>query len=142
MKNCHGCKKFRSLPYHSQKPGPLSRDRIEKCFQFDFNKHRLGESNLLQNQKKSELKACILLFSCSVTRAVHIELVPSLNTAEFIKSFKRLISRRDKRKKNYSDNTKTFIKAGEKWLPNINKDQMQFLSMKRIMCHCIYVQHS
>ena len=26
IRNCYGCKKFRSLPYHSPKPGPLSKD--------------------------------------------------------------------------------------------------------------------
>ena len=27
IRNCYGCKKFSSLPYHSSKPGPLSKDR-------------------------------------------------------------------------------------------------------------------
>ena len=64
----------------------------------------------------------ILLFSCCVTRAVRIELVSNLTTIEFIKSFKRLISKRDKPKIVYSDNVKT-VKVGAKWLANINKDQ-------------------
>ena len=63
----------------------------------------------------------ILLFSCCVTRAVRIELVSNLTTTEFIKSFKRLISKRDKPKTVYSDNVKT-VKVGAKWLANINKD--------------------
>ena len=29
-----GCK-LRSLPYHSPKPGPLPKDRTEKCFPFE-----------------------------------------------------------------------------------------------------------
>ena len=44
-------------------------------------------------RKKSELKPFTLLFSCNITKAAHIELVPNLTTAESIKSFKRLISR-------------------------------------------------
>ena len=75
-----------------------------------------------KTKKKSELKAYILLFSCSVTRAVHIELVSNLTTTEFIKSFKRLISRRGKPKIVYSDNAKTF-KPVAKWLANINRNQ-------------------
>ena len=76
----------------------------------------------------------ILLLSSSVTRAAHIELVPNLTTTEFIKSFKRLISRRGKPKIVYCDNTKTF-KAGAKWLANINKDQklQHFLSRETII---------
>ena len=70
---------------------------------------------------KSLLKAYILLFSCSVTRAVHIELASNLTTPEFIKSFRRLILRRGKHKIVYSNNAKTF-KAGTKWLANITRD--------------------
>ena len=87
-----------------------------------------------KTKKKNELKAYILLFSCSVTRAVHIELVSNLTTTKFIKSFKRLISRRGKPKIVYSDNAKTF-KAGAKWLANINRDQKlhDFLSSDKIL---------
>ena len=35
IRNCYGCKKFRSLPYHSPEPGPLPRDRTERCFPFE-----------------------------------------------------------------------------------------------------------
>ena len=65
-----------------------------------------------------KLKAYILLFSCIVTRAVHIELEYNLTITEFIKSFIRLISRRGKPKVLYSDNAKTF-KGGIKWLAKI-----------------------
>ena len=60
---------------------------------------------------------------------MHIELVSSLTTAEFIKS-----SRRGKPKIVYSDNAKT-LKAGVKWLANINRDQKirDFLSNETIL---------
>ena len=87
-----------------------------------------------KTKKKNELKAYILLFSCSVTRAVHVELVSNFTTAEFIKSFKRLISRRGKPKIIYSVNGK-FFKAGAKWLANINRDKKlhDFLSSEKIL---------
>ena len=56
-----------------------------------------------------------------VTTAVRIELVSSLTTTEIIKSFKRLISSRDKPEIVYFDNDKTF-NVGAKWLANIIKD--------------------
>ena len=62
--------------------------------------------------KRSKLKAYILLFSCSVTRAVQIELVSNLTTTECIKGFMRLISR-GKPKINYSDKAKNFQRRGE-----------------------------
>ena len=65
---------------------------------------------------------------------MHIELVSNLTTTEFIKSFKRLISRRGKPKIVYSDNAKTF-KARTKWLANINRNQKlhDFLSSETIL---------
>ena len=85
IRNCYGCKKFRSLPYHSPKPGPLPKYRTEKCFPFEVISTDYAGPVYYKSKKKSELK--ILLFSCSVTRDAHIELVSNLITAEFIKSF-------------------------------------------------------
>ena len=87
-----------------------------------------------KTKKKSELTGYILLFSCSVTRTVRIEVESNLTTTEFIKSFKRLISKRDKPKIVCSDNAKT-SKAGAKWLANINKDKKlhDFLSSETII---------
>ena len=102
--------KFRSLQYHSLKLGPLPKGT-------DY-----ADPIYYKSKKKTELIAYILRFSCSVTRAAHIELVSTLTTADLIKGLKRLILRRGKAKIVYSDNAKTF-KAGTKWLANINKDQ-------------------
>ena len=35
VRNCYGCKIFKSLPHHSPKPGPLPKDRTEMCFPFE-----------------------------------------------------------------------------------------------------------
>ena len=94
IRNCYGCKKFRSLPYHPPKPGPLPKDRTEKCFPFEVIGTDYAGPIYYKTKKKSELKAYILLFSCSVTIAVHIELVSNLTTTEFMKGFKRPILRR------------------------------------------------
>ena len=85
IRNCYGCKKFRSLPNHSPKPGPLPKYRTEKCFPFEVISTDYAGPVYYKSKKKSELK--ILLFSCSVTRDAHTELVSNLITAEFIKSF-------------------------------------------------------
>ena len=58
----------------------------------------------------------------------------NLSTTEFIKSFKRLISRRRKPNIIYSDNAKAF-KSGAKWLKNINRDKQlhDFLIKEKII---------
>ena len=131
IRNCYGCKNFKSLSCYSPKPGLPPKDRTEKCFPFEVIGADYAGPIYYKTKKKSELRACILLFSCSVNKAVHIELVSNLTNIEFIKSFKRLISRRGKPKTVYPDNAKTF-KAVEKWPANINRDQElhDFLNME------------
>ena len=71
-----------------------------------------------------EGKAYILLFACSLTRAIHLELLPNQTTEEFIKSLKRFIARRGRPRKIYSDNGKTFT-AAAKWLGKVMKAELE-----------------
>ncbi|KAL0860231.1 hypothetical protein ABMA27_010538 [Loxostege sticticalis] len=53
-------------------------------------------------------KCYIAVFVCSTTKAVHLQLVSSLETNNFLAAFKRFISRRGKPKEMLSDNGTTF----------------------------------
>lgn len=57
------------------------------------------------------VKAYICLFVCLATKALHIELVTDLSTANFLQAFKRFISRRGVVTTIYSDNGTNFIGA-------------------------------
>ena len=83
------------------------------------------------SKNKAISKSYILLFSCSVSRAIHLELVPNLTTQVFIKSMKSLTGRRGSPKIVYSD---SLFQAGAKWLTRINKDEKfhSFLSNESI----------
>lgn len=50
----------------------------------------------------------IVLFTCSVTRAVHLELVSDMSSAAFLLAFRRFIARRGLPRTIYSDNALTF----------------------------------
>ena len=120
------------MPYPSPKPGPLPKERTQECHPFEvIGEDYAGPIYYVKNKAIS--KSYILLFSCSVSRAIHLELVRNLTTQEFIKSIKRLIARRGSPKIIYSDNAKTF-QAGAKWLIKINKDEKfhNFLSNENI----------
>ena len=62
------------------------------------------------------------MYSCSLTRAVHLDLVKSLTTQEFILSLKRLIARRGRPEIIYSDKAATF-KAAARWIQQVRKDE-------------------
>lgn len=52
-----------------------------------------------------------MLFTCAVTRAVHLELVHDMTTASFLLAFRRFVSRRGLCRVVYSDNALTFKRA-------------------------------
>ena len=71
---------------------------------------------------KTEGKAYLALCACSLTRGLLLEVLPNLATSEFLRSLKRLIARRGRPGKIYSDNGKTFVGA-EKWLKQVMCDE-------------------
>jgi len=56
-------------------------------------------------------KVWICLYTCCVTRAVHLEVVPNMTTEAFLRSFKRFAARRGFPNRVLSDNGKTFKAA-------------------------------
>ncbi|XP_055326358.1 uncharacterized protein LOC129580173, partial [Sitodiplosis mosellana] len=97
------------------------------------------------NVKTSELrnapftKGYVALFICFATKAIHLELVTSLTTADFILAFDNFISRRGIPTEFHSDNATTFIGASkeikemhDQWF-NQNKKLNKILAEKRIV---------
>ena len=122
LKKCWGCKRFRAVPVHGPPQVPLPRERTEGDTPFNvIGVDFAGPVKYLEKPKK-EKKAYVALYSCSLIRGVFLELLPSLETGEFIKSLKRLIARRGRPSKVYSDNGKTFV-AAAKWLNKVRKDE-------------------
>jgi hypothetical protein len=60
--------------------------------------------------KRALLKSYIAIFVCFTTKAIHIELVTELTTAEFL-ALRRFIARRGLPQNIYSDNATNFVGA-------------------------------
>ena len=63
---------------------------------------------LYANTSQDQDKVYICLFSCGVTRAVHLELTVDLTANSFLQAFRRFASRQGLPTKMISDNAKTF----------------------------------
>ncbi|GBN43714.1 hypothetical protein AVEN_78783-1 [Araneus ventricosus] len=61
--------------------------------------------------KNSDNKNYIVLFTCIVIRAVHLELVDNLTTETFLLALRRFITRRGLCSDMWSDNARTFKKS-------------------------------
>ena len=66
-------------------------------------------------------KSYVALFTCALTRAVHLGLCKGLTAPEFQFTLKEFVTRRDQPDLIISDNASTF-EATEKWLKTLKKD--------------------
>ena len=121
INHCYGCKNFHATRFNPP-PGNLPLDRTEGSYAFQVVGVDYAEPTVYKDFKKLEGKAYILLFACSLTRAVHLELLTDQTTEGFTKCLKRFIARRGRPTKIYSDNGKSFA-AASKWLRRIMKDE-------------------
>ncbi|GFT48824.1 integrase catalytic domain-containing protein [Trichonephila clavipes] len=78
---------------------------------------------------KENKKCWIVLFTCVIYRAVHLELITSLSTDSFILAFRRFIARRGRPTTIYSDNEKNFVGTFNA-LNSIDWDKIQDFALK------------
>ena len=75
-----------------------------------------------RKSKGKEGKAYILLYACSLTRGVFLDLMPNLGMTECLYSLQRFIARRGRPERIYSDNGSTFT-AAAKWIKMVRQDE-------------------
>ena len=63
------------------------------------------------------------MVTCSLTRAICLELLPNQRAEGVIRSLKRFIARRGRPRKIYSDNGSSFTAAAAKWLSKVMKSE-------------------
>ena len=105
---CIQCRRHDSRAM-DQVTAPLPKDRLTQAPPFSVI--GIDHAGPLYCCDTGEEKLYILLFTCAVTRAVHLELVSSLNLEDFLLAFRRFVSRRALPSIVYSDNAKTFKAA-------------------------------
>ena len=120
-KNCHGCKRFTAVPLKAPVVGMLPRDRTvgERAFQaigIDY------AGPLYYKKGKREQKAYILIYACSLSRALYLDLMPDQTCDAFLRSLKRMIARKGRPDVIYSDNFSTF-KSAASWLKEVCKSE-------------------
>ncbi|KAJ8018051.1 hypothetical protein HOLleu_44175 [Holothuria leucospilota] len=111
-RNCAPCQRLDALPCN-QTAAPLPPERVQQSPPFSVIGMDYGGP--LYCCDFPGRKFYILLFTCSIIRAVHIELVDSLSVQDFLLSFRRFVARRGL-PVIYSDNAKTFAKGQTKLL--------------------------
>ena len=114
-------------------PPPLPAERVKWVQPFsNVGVDHTGSFTIRDSQGR-KTKAYICLFVCTITRAVHLEVVDNLTTTSFIMCLKRLAASKGMPMLLLSDNHKTFI-AGETFLLEMQQDPavQEYLSTNRI----------
>ena len=133
VKKCPGCKRFQATALAVPPPGLLPKERTEGSFPFQVVGVDYAGPIKYKATNKREGKAYIILYACSLTRALYLDLVKSMQTTEFLLSLKGMIARRGRPSTIYSDNGSTFIGAAA-WLKQVKTDEKlnDFLARQQI----------
>ena len=105
VNHCVVCQRYDSRLL-DQSTAPLPENRVAKSPPFAIV--GLDNAGPLYCSDLPDQKLYILLFTCAVTRAIHLELVDNLSSDEFCQALKRFCSRRAMPSVIYADNAKTF----------------------------------
>ena len=105
IKSCNRCQRHDSRPI-KQPSVPLPSFRVGQCPPFTAS--GIDHAGPLYCKDFPESKFYILLITCSVVRAIHLELVNSLSIPDCQLALRRFAARRGMPSIIYSDNSKTF----------------------------------
>ena len=131
LRTCVNCRFWKAKP-KTQQMGDLPIDRVNKTTPFKaIGTDLMGP--LIIECGRSSVKRYICIFNCLASRAVHFEVVQSLETSAFIQGFTRFCNRRNIRPTDvYSDNGGNFVAADKKLregLKNLKNKQFHHSSL-------------
>lgn len=111
---CITCRRIDALPCRGPPPPPLPVFRVKEEPPFTYTGVDFAGPLYIKATNIARVsKVWICLYTCCVSRAVHLDLVPDLSARTFIRSFKRFTARRGFPRKMISDNGKTFKSAAK-----------------------------
>jgi len=133
LNQCNVCKRHEGKPYSAPPTADLPHFRVRQDHPFSKIGVDFAGPLYVKGTKGNMTKVYIVLFTCCVTRAVHLDLVDSLDAKTFLLSLRRFTSRRGSPTLIVSDNAKTF-QASSKSLKKLfeNEDVRAYCDQNRI----------
>ena len=110
---CVTCRKVEGLNYRAVPPPPLPEFTVQESPPFAYRGVDFAGPLYVKMEESESSKVWISLYTCCVTHAVHLELVPDMNAQTFLRSFKQFTARREIPLQMISDNAKTFVSASQ-----------------------------
>ena len=84
IRKCYGCKHFMATAFANPPTGNLPRERTEGSIPFQVIGVDFAGPIHYKQTAKSEGKAYIILYTCILTRALYLEVLPDMTCEEFL----------------------------------------------------------
>ena len=130
LKKCTICRRHEGGPYKMPLMPPIPTERVSTSAPFTYA--GVDYFGPLFTKKRTETqKVWVCLYTCLVTRAIHLELMYDMTTQQFLLGFRRFIACHGKPNRIISDNAAQFKLASE----TINKVWRQILTEEDIVSY-------
>ena len=127
---CVTCKKIQGRSYAQPLEPPLPSIRVSESRPFAVTGVDYTGALHVKGPRK---KTYIVLFTCAVTRAIHLELVDDNSASHFLLAFRRFVSRRSCPRYLISDNSTTFV-ASSRFLKEIQENERVHEKLTELRC--------
>ncbi|XP_046632893.1 uncharacterized protein LOC124312397 [Daphnia pulicaria] len=123
-RNCPKCRRESGPSYRYPYPASLPADSVQENYPFAIT--GVDYTGAIQVTSKGErISVYILLFTCGVTRAIHLEVVKDMTAGSFSNALKRFTGHHPIPRLIYSDNASTFVNASNYLLELFNHRKVQ-----------------
>ena len=133
IRDCNICKVFAAKPLKGGATAPLPRFRTDVSRPFQHTGVDFAGPLVYKRSKNEEGKGYILIFTCAVLRAVHLEVTKTQTAEEFQRKLNAFITRKTRPQRMVPDNAAVF-KTTAVWIQRIRRsEQLQdFLTAQEI----------
>ena len=112
LRCCTPCKRQQRKPYMALDPASLPHARTQDLPPFTVTGIDFTGALYVQ-QGSAEVKVYICLFTCAMTRAIHLEVVTDLSTEIFLLAFRRFTNRKGLPHTVICDNVSTYLSVAK-----------------------------
>ncbi|XP_068211733.1 uncharacterized protein [Palaemon carinicauda] len=126
-------RKTQGRPYRVNIAPPLPEFRVQRKQPFSITGVDYTGALLTKEKQQNPEKAYIVLFTCPVTKGIHIELVKDLSCDSFLMVFRKFCSRRGFPSLMLSDNATTFVSTSV-YLKNMAESSLVQEHLNAIEC--------
>ena len=130
--SCVPCLKVSGKPFQHPQIPRLPKCRLQEASPFTITGVDFTGTLHYRTLQNHIHKAYICLFTCAVTRAIHLEIVPDMSAWTFLQAFRRFAARRSFPSHMISDNATTFLAAAEEIRSLCNDGVHAYLSHRNI----------